>query len=53
MHPSTQGATIVYNNYILPFYNEHASEIENLEHIAEDKFQEAAKGAKTFINDKK
>jgi receptor expression-enhancing protein 5/6 len=36
MHPSTQGATIVYNNYILPFYNEHAAEIENLEHMAEN-----------------
>tara|TARA_B110001450_G_C17468341_1_gene419125 strand:+ start:22 stop:381 length:360 start_codon:yes stop_codon:yes gene_type:complete len=31
MHPATQGATIVYNNYILPFYNEHASEIEAFE----------------------
>ena len=38
MHPATQGATIVYNNYILPFYNEHAAEIETLEHMAEDKF---------------
>jgi hypothetical protein len=37
MHPATHGATIVYNSYILPFYEEHAAEIEKMEKLAQEK----------------
>jgi receptor expression-enhancing protein 5/6 len=31
MHPSTHGATIVYDTYILPYYNEYEGQINELE----------------------
>ena len=31
MHPSTNGATVVYDTYILPYYQEYEGQINNLE----------------------
>ena len=53
MHPSTNGATIVYNTYILPLYEEHSGKINEMEKMAQQKMQEAQKGAKSFVDEKK
>jgi receptor expression-enhancing protein 5/6 len=40
MHPATQGATIVYDTYILPYYNEYEGQINEIERKATDKLKE-------------
>ena len=53
MHPATNGATIVYDTYILPQYQEYEGQINALEKQATDKLKEAEAGARQFVDDKK
>lgn len=41
MHPSTLGATMVYNTYVLPIMKQNEAKIAELEKLAEEKFNEA------------
>ena len=40
-HPSTLGATMVYNTYVLPMMKEHEAKIQEYEALAQAKFAEA------------
>jgi len=53
MHPSTNGATIVYDTYILPYYQEYEGQINELERRASEKLKEAEAGARRFVDEKK
>lgn len=41
-HPSTLGATTVYNNFLLPYINQYKSRIEELEKQVQDQFNKAS-----------
>jgi receptor expression-enhancing protein 5/6 len=42
-HPSTLGATMVYNTYVLPLMKEHEGKIMEYERMAQEKFNEGHK----------
>jgi len=53
MHPSTLGATVVFNTYILPLMKENEARIKQMEDLAQQKFNEAHSKANEMVSGKK
>jgi receptor expression-enhancing protein 5/6 len=52
-HPSTLGATMVYNTYVLPLMKEHEGKIMEYERMAQEKFNEGHKLVTEKMNEGK
>jgi len=52
-HPSTMGATTVYNNFILPYMNEYEGRLKEVEQNMKQQFSKAQGMASNVIGSKK